>query len=93
MSKVSCVVAYPSTTKEGGETTFDMDYYLSTHMEMIDRFWKKHGMKSWEVQSFPKEQSLDVSGTVLQKILLDADRISELDTTIYRRHYHLLGQH
>jgi hypothetical protein len=68
MSKVSCVVAYPSTTKEGGETTFDMDYYLSSHMEMIDRFWTRHGMKSWEVQTFPKESSLDVSSTNLSQM-------------------------
>lgn len=63
MSKVSCVVAYASTTKEGGETTFDMSYYINSHMEMIDRYWTKHGMKSWEVQTFPKEKSLDVRGT------------------------------
>jgi hypothetical protein len=63
MSKIACVVAYPSTTKEGGATKFDMDYYLATHMTMIDKYWAPHGMKSWDVKTFPKDKSLDVRPT------------------------------
>lgn len=92
MSKVSCVVAYPSTTKEGGETTFDMDYYLSSHMDMIDRFWKPHGMKSWEVQKFPKESSLDVRGAIFSENASNADLVLGFNTTVYCLHHHLLGQ-
>lgn len=60
MSKIACIVAYPSTNKEGGATKFDMDYYLATHMTMIDKYWGPHGMKSWDVKTFPKDKSLDV---------------------------------
>jgi len=61
MSKIACIVAYPSTNKEGGATKFDMDYYLATHMTMIDKYWGPHGMKSWDVKTFPKDKSLDGS--------------------------------
>ncbi|EXJ75031.1 uncharacterized protein A1O5_01727 [Cladophialophora psammophila CBS 110553] len=58
--KIVCVVAYPSTTKEGKPARFDMDYYLKTHMrEIIDRDWKPFGMGKWTVASFKAEDSLD----------------------------------
>lgn len=60
MSKIACVVAYPSKNKDGIATKFDMDYYLKTHMTMIDKYWGPHGMKSWDVKHFPTEKSLDV---------------------------------
>jgi len=53
MSKpFACVVAYPSTTSDGSKTTFDMSYYLATHMTMIDKYWGPHGMKSWSIAQF-----------------------------------------
>lgn len=60
MSKIASVHAYSSTTKEGSSTKFDMDYYLAIHMTMIDKYWAPHGMKCWNVQTFRKEDSLDV---------------------------------
>lgn len=92
MSNVSCVVAYPSTNKDGGATKFDMQYYLSTHMTMIDKYWAPHGMKSWEVQTFPKEKSLDVRGVGYLKDDFDTDTVPGFDATIYRLYDHLLGQ-
>ncbi|KAJ9605922.1 hypothetical protein H2200_009771 [Cladophialophora chaetospira] len=57
---IACVVAYPSKTKDGTPTKFDMDYYLSTHMgKIITRDWTPFGMKSWSVAIFKPEDSLD----------------------------------
>ncbi|KIW25810.1 uncharacterized protein PV07_08953 [Cladophialophora immunda] len=58
--KIACVVAYPSTTKDGKPARFDMDYYLKTHMgEIINRDWKPFGMGKWTVASYGPEDSLD----------------------------------
>ncbi|KAF1912652.1 hypothetical protein BDU57DRAFT_505557 [Ampelomyces quisqualis] len=39
------IVAYPR--KEGYK--FNKEYYLSTHMPLAAKHWKKHGMKSYTV--------------------------------------------
>ncbi|KAH7399659.1 hypothetical protein BKA66DRAFT_407131 [Pyrenochaeta sp. MPI-SDFR-AT-0127] len=45
MSGAQILVAYPR--KEGN--TFDKDYYVSTHMPLVEKHWKKHGLKSYAV--------------------------------------------
>lgn len=45
MSGALVIVAYPR--KDGA--TFDKDYYLSTHMPLVEKHWKKHGLKSYAV--------------------------------------------
>jgi uncharacterized protein (TIGR02118 family) len=45
MSGAQVIVAYPR--KEGA--TFDKNYYLATHMPMVGKHWKKHGLKSYAV--------------------------------------------
>ncbi len=42
-------------------TKFDMAYYFSTHMPMIDKYWGPYGMKSWSVAEFSPALSLDGS--------------------------------
>ena len=39
-------VLYPQ--REGA--TFDMKYYLDTHMPLVDRIWKPAGLEKWEIQ-------------------------------------------
>lgn len=52
--KITSVVGYPSKHPESGEALkFDMEYYLSTHMPMIERVWGAHGMTSWSITEFP----------------------------------------
>ncbi|EOA86361.1 uncharacterized protein SETTUDRAFT_39497 [Exserohilum turcica Et28A] len=38
-------VMYPR--KDG--STFNKDYYLTSHMELCKKHWTKHGFKSWSV--------------------------------------------
>jgi uncharacterized protein (TIGR02118 family) len=53
-TKLAAVVAYPSKHSETGEALrFDMEYYLSEHMPMIEKAWRPFGMRSWSVNQFP----------------------------------------
>ncbi|KAF2464097.1 uncharacterized protein BDR25DRAFT_99478 [Lindgomyces ingoldianus] len=46
MSKGATVsVLYPKTAS----STFDISYYLSTHMPLVADTWTKYGLKSWSV--------------------------------------------
>ncbi|KAH7069356.1 hypothetical protein FB567DRAFT_246206 [Paraphoma chrysanthemicola] len=45
MAGATVIVTYPR--KDGA--TFNKEYYLSTHMELCHKHWKKHGLKSWSV--------------------------------------------
>ncbi|KAH7076368.1 hypothetical protein BKA63DRAFT_489704 [Paraphoma chrysanthemicola] len=45
MANVTVIVTYPR--KDGA--TFNKEYYLSTHMELCQKYWKNHGLKSWSV--------------------------------------------
>lgn len=52
-STIAAVVAYPSQHPETGEKlTFDMDYYLASHMPMIEQAWGPYGLKSWSINTF-----------------------------------------
>lgn len=46
---VTISVLYP----RDDTSTFDMDYYLSTHMRMAEKAWSPHGMLSWSVIEIP----------------------------------------
>lgn len=46
---VTITVLYPRD--EG--STFDMKYYLSTHLPMVEKAWKPHGAKNWNVIEIP----------------------------------------
>ena len=56
---VASIVAYPSRHPESGEALkFDMDYYLSDHMPLIEKAWSPFGMKSWSINQFPTTDAL-----------------------------------
>lgn len=42
MTGAIVIVAYPR--KDGA--TFNKEYYLSTHIPLVEKLWKKHGLKS-----------------------------------------------
>jgi uncharacterized protein (TIGR02118 family) len=33
---------------------FNEEYYMKTHMPLVETTWKKHGLKNWHVTKFPK---------------------------------------
>ncbi|KAI1422456.1 hypothetical protein F5Y12DRAFT_717353 [Xylaria sp. FL1777] len=39
-------VVYPAGAK------FDMDYYLKTHMPLVQKVWENHGLKSWKIAQY-----------------------------------------
>ncbi|KAI1259440.1 hypothetical protein F5Y18DRAFT_409404 [Xylariaceae sp. FL1019] len=39
-------VVYPAGTK------FDMDYYLATHMPLVQKKWAPYGLKAWKVHEY-----------------------------------------
>ncbi|KAK4569593.1 hypothetical protein LTR86_003356 [Recurvomyces mirabilis] len=55
-------VSYPRV--EGAK--FDMDYYLNTHMKIVEKHWTSYGMKDWTVVQFQKD---DPSGQNVQAIM------------------------
>ncbi|KAF2679280.1 hypothetical protein K458DRAFT_422323 [Lentithecium fluviatile CBS 122367] len=49
MSKSATVtVLYPRESN----ATFDLDYYLSTHMPLVYKHWNKFGLKTYKVTKF-----------------------------------------
>jgi len=47
------LVLYPRTES----STFNKEYYLSTHMGLAKRAWEKHGLKSYSVVEASPEDS------------------------------------
>jgi uncharacterized protein (TIGR02118 family) len=45
MAGAQVVVVYPRNK----DSKFDKEYYLSTHMPLVAKHWKKHGLKSYAV--------------------------------------------
>ena len=48
MAPITITVLYPNEPS----TTFNMDYYLSTHMPLVQRLWKSHGLTNWRITKF-----------------------------------------
>ncbi|CEJ81750.1 hypothetical protein VHEMI01863 [[Torrubiella] hemipterigena] len=49
---------YPSGHK------FDMDYYLSKHMKIVQENWGSLGLQSWEILQFPEDAPYQVQATL-----------------------------
>lgn len=45
---VKATVLYPNDD----DATFDMNYYLKTHMPLVSEKWQQYGLKGWEVIQF-----------------------------------------
>lgn len=44
----SASVLYPKTAS----STFDMSYYLQTHMPLVQKCWGSMGLKDWQIVEF-----------------------------------------
>jgi uncharacterized protein (TIGR02118 family) len=53
-------VLYPR--KDG--STFDLDYYHSTHMALAKKHWEKHGLKSFSVAKLNPDNLYSVAATL-----------------------------
>lgn len=53
-------VMYPR--KDGA--TFDLSYYLSTHMPLVAKHWTKYGMKSWSVTQLSEDAPYSIKATM-----------------------------
>ncbi|KAL1588035.1 hypothetical protein WHR41_03392 [Cladosporium halotolerans] len=45
-------------------TDFKMDYYLKTHMPLVQEKWAEFGLKSWKVLKFPDDSPYTVQATL-----------------------------
>ncbi|KAF4552524.1 Hypothetical protein D9617_10g075070 [Elsinoe fawcettii] len=45
-------------------TGFDMNYYLTTHMPLMQKKWSPYGLKSWKVLQFPTDSRYCVQATL-----------------------------
>jgi uncharacterized protein (TIGR02118 family) len=53
-------VMYPR--KDGA--TFIMDYYLATHMPLVEKHWKKYGLKSYSVAQLSPDSPYSVTAVM-----------------------------
>ena len=65
-------VIYVSYPRQEG-ITFDMDYYLNTHMRLVQEHWGPHGMQRWDVVKFEEG---DPSGAWIRSVLFDSDFVN-----------------
>jgi uncharacterized protein (TIGR02118 family) len=54
------IVLYPR--KEG--STFDLKYYESTHMPLVLKHWKQHGLKSFAISKLSEDGPYSISATM-----------------------------
>jgi uncharacterized protein (TIGR02118 family) len=54
------IVLYPR--KDG--STFDLDYYHSTHMPLVTKHWKNHGLKSYTVTKLSDDNPYSIAATL-----------------------------
>ncbi|KAK8122819.1 ethyl tert-butyl ether degradation EthD [Apiospora sp. TS-2023a] len=44
---------------------FNMDYYLGTHMPLVQKNWGPHGLKSWNVAVLDKDSGYHVQAVLV----------------------------
>ncbi|KAH7099076.1 hypothetical protein BKA62DRAFT_710822 [Auriculariales sp. MPI-PUGE-AT-0066] len=63
-------IAYPTTP--GGR--FDLEYYNTTHMAIVERHWKGLGLESWSVTSFAADAPYVALATIVWKDAASSQR-------------------
>lgn len=57
-SGCTITVVYPQGAK------FNMDYYMATHMPLVQKRWSQYGLKSWKVLKFGEDTPYCVQATL-----------------------------
>jgi len=55
-------------------TKFDMDYYRTTHMPLVQKKWAPYGLKSWQVIRFPPDSPYIVQATLEWESVADLQK-------------------
>ncbi|KAM0692315.1 hypothetical protein Q7P36_008516 [Cladosporium allicinum] len=58
-------------------TKFNMDYYLKTHMPLVQEKWGPSGLKSWKVLQFPADAPYTVQATLEWGSMSDFKKATE----------------
>ena len=62
----ACItVIYPNAS----DATFNMDYYLKTHMPLVEEKWTSYGMKGYKISKFVGTGTGDASPYSVQALL------------------------
>ncbi|KAI1380549.1 hypothetical protein F4677DRAFT_262327 [Hypoxylon crocopeplum] len=69
MAPVAVSFVYPMGAK------FDMEYYMKTHMPLVQEKWSKYGLKSWKVAHYTNEEA-----TYCVQAWLEFDDLSQWGT-------------
>ncbi|GAB7358602.1 hypothetical protein MBLNU230_g2662t1 [Neophaeotheca triangularis] len=75
MPTASSTVIYPQGA------TFNMDYYLSTHMPLVMSKWGPHGLKSWRVLKFGDDQAYCVQASLEWASVEDMQKAVQSEAT------------
>jgi len=60
MPATEITILYPS----GSDAKFDMSYYLSTHMPLVQEKWGPEGLLNWKVLEFGSDSAYSVQATL-----------------------------
>jgi len=64
---IQVTVIYPASSS----STFNMDYYLSTHMPLVQKLWGPAGLKNWTVLKFGADAPYSVQATLFWDSMAD----------------------
>ncbi|KAF2091880.1 hypothetical protein K490DRAFT_30888 [Saccharata proteae CBS 121410] len=57
---IAITVLYPNVS----DATFNLEYYLSSHMPMVQKEFGAHGMKGWRVQKYVGRSPYSMQATL-----------------------------
>ena len=55
-------------------STFDLKYYLDTHMPLVQRLWGPYGLRKWEVLELNKDSGYSIQAVLTYDSREDADK-------------------
>ncbi|PYH89963.1 hypothetical protein BO71DRAFT_402635 [Aspergillus ellipticus CBS 707.79] len=62
-------VVFQVTYPPAAAPSFDMDYYLNSHIPLVQKRWSAHGLQSWSVFTGTEGSGYHVQATLIWKDL------------------------